>query len=66
MTDWTRNDSIALGQIAHQVGLTPKEADRALTIGAKIVAMGFSDEAFEHMRCDYMEMRRKSWERWGR
>ena len=66
MNNWARNDSIALGQIAQQVGLTPKEADRALTTGAKIVAMGFSDEEFEHMRYDYMEMRRKSWERWGR
>ncbi|QOC59382.1 hypothetical protein SEA_LIFES_56 [Microbacterium phage Lifes] len=42
MTDWTRNDSIALGQIAMQAGFRPDNAQEALMIGARMIAHGFS------------------------
>ncbi|QDK01329.1 hypothetical protein SEA_WATERT_59 [Microbacterium phage WaterT] len=52
MTDWTRNDSIALGQIAMQAGLFPDEAERAVMLGARLIAHGFSgydiDKMIEH------------------
>lgn len=55
-----------LAAIAGQVGLSPEESVRAITIGAKFIAMGYSDSDLNHMHCDYREMRRKAWERWGR
>lgn len=66
MTKWIRSDTPTLAEVAGQVGLTPDEAVRAITMGAKLIAYGFSEAEFENMRYDYMEMRRKAWERWGR
>lgn len=55
-----------LAEVAGQAGLTPDEAVRAITMGAKLIAYGFSEVEFENMTYDYREMRRKSYERWGR
>lgn len=49
MTNWTRNDSIRLGEVAYQVGLTPEDAETALMIGARMVAHGFSGYDIEQM-----------------
>lgn len=46
---WTRNDSIRLGEVAQQVGLLPDEAERALTLGARFQARGFNDWEIQHM-----------------
>lgn len=66
MTEWLRSDTAKLAQIAVQVGLTPEQSLRAITIGAKFIAMGYSDSEINDMHYDYQEMRRKAWERWGR
>lgn len=50
-TDWTRNDSIRLGEIAYQVGLTPEDADKAITLGARFLAHGFRGEEIDNMIC---------------
>lgn len=64
---WLRRDTAELGLVAAQLGLTPEEAVRALTLGAKYVVMGYTDEAIRNMERDYMEMRRKAYERgWGK
>ena len=49
MTDWTRNDSILLGETAMQCGLTPVEADAALMLGARMRAYGFSAYEIDEM-----------------
>lgn len=49
MTDWTRNDAIALGEIAMQVGLSPIEAPSAVMIGARIKAHGFDYSEIDAM-----------------
>ena len=50
MANWTRNDSIRLGEIAYQeVGLTPEDAEWALMIGARMVAHGFSGYDIDQM-----------------
>lgn len=66
MTEWLRSDTAKLAEVAGQVGLTPEDAIRAITMGAKLIAVGFSGSDFQDMLSDYMEMRRKSYERWGR
>lgn len=65
MTKWLRSDTAKLAEVAGQVGLTPDEAVRAIAMGAKLIAQGFSETEFENMTYDYREMRRKAWERWG-
>lgn len=42
MTDWLRKDSIRLGEIAYQIGLTPHNAADAVILGARFLAHGFS------------------------
>lgn len=49
MTDWTRNDSILLGETAMECGLAPSEAASALTLGARFQARGFNDWEIQHM-----------------
>jgi hypothetical protein len=49
LTNWTRNDSIRLGEIAYQVGLTPEDAEKALIQGAKFLAHGFSDHEINEL-----------------
>lgn len=49
MSDWTRNDSIRLGEIAQQVGLLPAEAEEALTLGARFQVLSFNDWEISHM-----------------
>lgn len=49
MSDWKRNDSIRLGEIAYQVGLTPEDADTALTLGARFLAHGFTGAEIDRM-----------------
>lgn len=66
MTEWSRNDSTRLGEIASQVGLSPEEAERAITLGARFIALGYSDEDVNDMESDYRRLMRLSWERWGR
>lgn len=46
---WTRNDSIRLGEIACQVGLTPDDAKGALTLGARFWAHDFTGYEIENM-----------------
>lgn len=65
MTEWLRSDTAKLAEIAGQVGLTPDEAIRAVTMGARLIALGLTETEFQHMRNDYREMRRKAYERWG-
>lgn len=56
MTNWTRNDSIRLGQVATQVGLTPEDAETALTLGARFYAHGFTGyEIDEMIRWQYQQ-----------
>lgn len=50
MTDWTRADSTALGTLALQAGLTDvAEAERALMIGVRMLAHGFSDSELDEL-----------------
>lgn len=49
MSNWTRNSSIRLGEIAQQVGLLPDEAEKALTLGARFQALGFNNWEIQHM-----------------
>lgn len=49
MSDWTRNDSIRLGEIAQQVGLLPTDAEEALTLGARFYAHGFTGSEIDEM-----------------
>lgn len=65
LTKWLRSDTAKLAEVAGQAGLTPEDAIRAITMGSKLIAYGFSEAEFENMRYDYMETRRKAWERWG-
>lgn len=66
MTEWLRSDTAKLAEIAGQVGLTPDEAVRAITIGARFIALGYSDAQIQDMESDYRRLMRISWERWGR
>jgi len=66
MTKWLRSDAAKLAEIAGQVGLTPDEAIRAITIGARFIALGYSDAQVQDMESDYRRLMRISWERWGR
>ncbi len=65
MTKWLRNDAVKLAEIAGQVGLTPEESLRAITLGARFIARGYSDRQIDDMDQDYTTMRRRAWERWG-
>lgn len=65
MTKWLRSDTANLAEIAGQVGLTPEESLRAITLGARLIALGYSDSQINDMEHDYRTMRRKAWERWG-
>lgn len=49
MNNWTRNDSIRLGEVAQQVGLFPDESEKALTLGARFHALGFNEWEIQHM-----------------
>lgn len=49
MTNWTRNDSTRLGQIAMQAGLGPVGAEEALMLGARFVAHGFSSSEIDEL-----------------
>lgn len=49
MTNWTRNHSIRLGEIAMQAGLNFVEADEALMLGARFLAHGFSPSEIDEM-----------------
>lgn len=46
---WLRKDSAELGLVAVQVGLTPEEAVKALTIGARFVVLGFNSSEINDM-----------------
>lgn len=46
---WTRNDSIWLGETAMQCGLTADEAEAALMLGARMHAHGFSGYDIDQM-----------------
>ena len=46
---WTRNDSIRLGEIAMQSGLTNSDAENALAIGARMLAHGFTGYDIDQM-----------------
>lgn len=65
MTEYLRSDWNVLKTVAMQVGLSPEEAERALTMGARFVAMGFSNEDVRRMEQDYYRQRREAYERWG-
>ncbi len=49
MTKWLRSDTAKLAEVAGQVGLTPDEAVRAITIGARMHALGFNDWEIQYM-----------------
>lgn len=66
MTKWLRSDTAKLAEIAGQVGLSPEESLRAITIGARFIALGYSDSDMDNMESDYRRLMRISWERWGR
>lgn len=66
MSKWLRSDTAKLAEIAGQVGLSPEESLRAITIGARFIALGYSDSDVDNMQSDYQRLQRISWERWGR
>jgi hypothetical protein len=48
--EWKRRSGAALTQIAMQAGLaTPEDAERALMIGARMLAHGFTDREIDKM-----------------
>ncbi len=49
MTEWTRNDSISLGETAMQCGFRPSEAEAAMLLGARMRAYGFSAYEIDQM-----------------
>lgn len=66
MTKWLRSDTADLAEVAGQLALTPDEAIRAITIGARFIALGYTDDMVNDMHSDYQRLMRISWERWGR
>lgn len=66
MTKWLRGDTAKLAEVACQVGLTPDDAIRAVTMGARFIALGYTDDMLNDMESDYRRLMRISWERWGR
>lgn len=49
MPNWTRNDSIQLGQTASQLGFTLEESVEALRIGGRLWAHGFTGYEIDAM-----------------
>lgn len=66
MTNWTRAKVSELSNTAMALGMTPEDVERAFIIGARFIALGYSDAQIEDMDLDYRRLRRVSWERWGR
>lgn len=65
-TDWTRGRVADIADHAMKLGMTPEDAERAFTIGARFIALGYSDSDMDNMESDYRRLMRISWERWGR
>ncbi|USH44517.1 hypothetical protein SEA_CASSITA_62 [Microbacterium phage Cassita] len=66
MTDWTRGRVAEIADHAMKLGMTPEDAERAFTIGARFIALGYTDDMVNDMESDYRRLMRISWERWGR
>lgn len=64
MTEWLRKDSAELALVAQQAGLTPGDAERALVIGARFIAVGLTETEIGHMWHDYWTAYREAHERW--
>lgn len=56
---WLRKDAQELGLSATQLGLEPAEALTAMTIGAKLLAHGFTDRDISEMQIDLL----RKWDR---